>query len=160
MRALLGFGLFLLPSIIWAFPFDQYPQDDLEQLVDSVDQEAISKNIQLEKRYAYLPAVRKSSVVEYTGKYRDTTDANKKFLSDLIKSFPFIPKQQTDLYTKEILVKVGNRKIWALTQGRVFGFLDKELKVGENFKIFYFWFGANQHDHIIAINEFLAPKRN
>jgi hypothetical protein len=101
-----------------------------------------------------MPAVRYSSLVEYVGKKRETLDTHKKHLADVIKSIPSIPKAQIDTYTSEVLIRVRGKEVWALIQEKVLPYLDKEVKPGEEIKIYYFYFGAYQRDHIIAINEF------
>lgn len=143
-------------ALAGAFPYDQYSPVEITDLMSSADEGAASNKIPLEKRRLYLPAVRHSSVVEYTGDFREIPAGHKDFLGDLVKSMPFIPQEQIDSYTREILIKSGKDEIWALIQGSVFPYLEEELKVGDKFKIYYFWFGAIQKDHMFAINEFSA----
>ena len=150
--------LLSLKSYSSEFPYDQYPLSNLFEITSSEDEAARKENIPIEKRYLYLGPDRRSSVVVFLGQSRDVTQNHLKFLSDLLKSMPFIPKKQIESYTKEILIKSENKEFWVLIQGNVYPYIEKEIKVGEKFKIFYFWFGATQQDHIIAINEFSSLK--
>jgi len=159
MKKILVLVIFLsFNSYSSEFPYDQYPLSNLFEITSNQDQVAIKEKIPLNKRYLYLGPERRSSVVEFLGQSRDVPQDHLKFLSDLLKSMPVIPKKQIDSYTKEILVKSESKEFWVLIQGGVYPFVEKEIKVGEKFKIYYFWFGATQQDHIIAINEFSSLK--
>lgn len=157
MRTLLLLLLIVSYQVTGAeFPYEAYPLADLGEITTQEDLFAKQNNITLESRYLFLGPERRSSVVEYSGVFRDTPSLHKVFLADLLKSMPFIPKAQVDLYTREVLIKSGEKEFWALIQESLIPFMRNELKTGQKVKIFYFWFGASQHDHIIAINEFSA----
>lgn len=136
------------------FPYDLYVPTTVGELIESGDEDAVNSGIPVEKRRLWLPAVRHSSVVEYTGKSRELLESHREFLNNLHQSIPSISKEGVGLYTKEILVKEGDREVWMLIQGSVFPYLEKEVKVGWEINVYYYWFGALGHDYIFGINEF------
>jgi len=155
MKRILCLIIFLCSSSFsQGFPYDKYSAIDLLDLITTEDSYAKESNIPLDNRYSIMPAVRYSSIVEYAGEKREISDVHKIHLADVIKSIPSIPKAQIDTYTSEILIKVGGKEVWALIQEKVLPYLEREIKVGDKVKIYYFYFGAHQRDHIIAINEF------
>jgi hypothetical protein len=145
-----------LARLAQAFPWEKYDQIDLLELITSEDAYAKENDIPLENRYSIMPAVRYTSVVEYEGQKRDIPANHKQHLSDVVKAAPSIPQAQIDTYTSEILLKVRGKEIWALIQGPVLPYLEREIKPGDKLQIYYFYFGAYQKDHIVAINEFQA----
>jgi len=149
-------AIFFLARLAQAFPWEKYDQIDLLELITSEDAYAKENDIPLENRYSIMPAVRYTSVVEYEGQKRDIPANHKQHLSDVVKAAPSIPQAQIDTYTSEILLKVRGKEIWALIQGPVLPYLEREIKPGDKLQIYYFYFGAYQKDHIVAINEFQA----
>lgn len=153
------FVLIFLPfdaSAEGGFPYDSYQLTKVSELVESESEATENEGVPIEKRRLWLPALRYCSIVEYTGEYRLLLESHKRFLNDLHNSMPFLPEEGLSLYTKEILVKEGNKKVWMLIQDSVFPYLEKEVEIGDRIKVFYYWLGALREDYIFGINEFQA----
>lgn len=90
--------------------------------------------------------------VTFTNKFRKITATRKQFLQYWAKSL----KQAEFIkhYESEYLVKNGDFELWIPIQKQVLPYMNKELKVGQEFYLYHIFAGTNKGKWIFLSTEF------
>lgn len=100
-------------------------------------------------------AFKYSAKIAFTKELREISPSRREFLDNWRKALGQ-DKSFTDLYQHEFLVKEGETEIWLPMQESVLPYMGEELKVGQEFVVYYLLTGLDHGEWVFLGTEFQA----